>query len=255
MAEGLPYDCQVEYIQSTGTQWIDTGVIGRDTTTFEVDFIPLSLPTAVRTGTGTILGNRYAYNSRVFHLSTFSNILTSLGTFAFGNNAYNSSNTPTLDLTTESINKVVLTGELISTTQSGAVTGHIMEIDNRKAVCYASSFSTPYTITVFALRRDNLESPMSEFIQMKLYYLRIDDLEFIPVIKDNIPCLYEKTNGTFYYNQGTGNFIAGPEVTPVPETTVKYVGPTGLTYLWSKIKATFAPVSEVEKIEGEYYNS
>lgn len=42
----------------------------------------------------------------------------------------------------------------------------------------------------------------------------VDDIlvrDFIPVLgKDDVPYLYDKVEGKFYYNKGTGNFIAGP---------------------------------------------
>ena len=35
-----------------------------------------------------------------------------------------------------------------------------------------------------------------------------------PVLdKNGIPCMYDKVTDQFFYNQGTGQFIAGPVVT------------------------------------------
>jgi len=54
--------------------------------------------------------------------------------------------------------------------------------------------------------------------KIKLYYLEIYDNEklvrdYIPVLDDDgIACLYDKVEKKFYYNEGTGAFIAGPEV-------------------------------------------
>ncbi len=50
---------------------------------------------------------------------------------------------------------------------------------------------------------------------LKLYYFQIyvNDIlvrDFIPVIKDGTPCLYDLVEHKFYYNAGTGQFIAGP---------------------------------------------
>ena len=37
--------------------------------------------------------------------------------------------------------------------------------------------------------------------------------DFIPVLdKDGVPCMFDKVTQQFFYNQGTGNFIAGPIV-------------------------------------------
>lgn len=34
--ENLPYDAEVEYLESTGTQWIDTEIVGDSTTTSDM---------------------------------------------------------------------------------------------------------------------------------------------------------------------------------------------------------------------------
>lgn len=40
MGAKLPYDAEVEYIESTGTQWIDTGILPTPTTRIDLDFVP-----------------------------------------------------------------------------------------------------------------------------------------------------------------------------------------------------------------------
>ena len=53
---------------------------------------------------------------------------------------------------------------------------------------------------------------------MKLYSFKIydDDIligNFIPVKDENdVVCLYDKVSATYFYNLGTGTFVAGPEV-------------------------------------------
>jgi len=53
----------------------------------------------------------------------------------------------------------------------------------------------------------------------KIYYTRLYDVndnlivDLIPVLDANdVPCMYDKVSGTFFYNIGTGDFIAGPVV-------------------------------------------
>ena len=52
--------------------------------------------------------------------------------------------------------------------------------------------------------------------KIKIYYFQIYDnsvlvRDFIPVLdKDGVPCMYDKVEHKFYYNSGTGDFIAGP---------------------------------------------
>ena len=52
----------------------------------------------------------------------------------------------------------------------------------------------------------------------KISYFQIYDndilvRDFIPVLDGNgTPCMYDKVEGKFYYNAGTGDFIAGPVI-------------------------------------------
>ena len=61
---------------------------------------------------------------------------------------------------------------------------------------------------------NNLNDPGAH----KIYYTKIwnDGLlvrDMIPVLdKDDIPCMYDKVSGQYFYNAGTGQFIAGPVV-------------------------------------------
>ena len=52
----------------------------------------------------------------------------------------------------------------------------------------------------------------------RLFYFKIYDndilvRDFIPILdKNGTPCMYDKVEGKFYYNAGTGQFIAGPVI-------------------------------------------
>ena len=52
--------------------------------------------------------------------------------------------------------------------------------------------------------------------KIKIYYFKIYDndvlvRDFIPVLDNyGTPCMYDKVERKFYYNAGTGDFIAGP---------------------------------------------
>ena len=66
----------------------------------------------------------------------------------------------------------------------------------------------------------NRSSVMENGAPAKVYYCKIYDKltdtlvrDFIPVKDDNnTVCMYDKITETFFYNQGTGSFIAGPVV-------------------------------------------
>ena len=52
----------------------------------------------------------------------------------------------------------------------------------------------------------------------KIYYTKIYDndvlvRDFIPVLdKNGVPCMYDRVEKKFYYNAGTGQFVAGPVI-------------------------------------------
>lgn len=81
----------------------------------------------------------------------------------------------------------------------------------------ASAFTLPYSLPLFALRSSNT-FPASGAFQGKIYYFQIYDndvlvRDMIPVVDSNgVACMYDKVTNEFFYNQGTGDFIAGPVV-------------------------------------------
>jgi hypothetical protein len=64
---------------------------------------------------------------------------------------------------------------------------------------------------------DHRASPATVLNQVSIYSLKITRAgtlirDFIPVLdKDGVPCMYDKANRKFYYNQGTGQFTYGEE--------------------------------------------
>ena len=58
----------------------------------------------------------------------------------------------------------------------------------------------------------------SNRVSMRIYSLKMWDngvlvRDFIPVLDNNgTPCMYDKVEDKFFYNAGTGNFIAGPVI-------------------------------------------
>ena len=62
----IPYDSEVEYLESSGTQWIDTGVLPTFNMKVEVTFI-------LRNNTSTIFGSREGDNVNSFAITYFTN--------------------------------------------------------------------------------------------------------------------------------------------------------------------------------------
>ena len=77
--------------------------------------------------------------------------------------------------------------------------------------------STKPNIILFGFNNAN-DNGTPRIVNQKIYNAKIyynNELlhDFIPVLDyTSIPCMYDKVTEQFFYNQGTGQFAAGPEL-------------------------------------------
>ena len=203
----LPNDYRrVEYIESDGTQYIDTGYKANQDTRVVFDAYILQTTT---TATG-LFGCRQAMGSNGFYIYEQN---SDLGEY---NDGYGSLYTRDIPLS--------------------ASARHIIDknknktyIDETIAHTYAAqTFTVPVTLTLFAIHQSNgVDERMSV---CRLYSCVIYDNGTI--VRYYIPCtnasgiagLYDTVSGVFYTNAGTGSFAAGADVAPKPETDEWVVG-------------------------------
>lgn len=179
---------QVEYIQSSGTQYIDTG------------FKPTAKTKIVADVEFTQKGSGY-YSGYYISPSWFSFGVNSQFEFYMGN-------TYALGPTAHT-NRVTITMDAANKTASVGSDSY--------AISYSSFTTASYTMPIFAMRRD--ASTIANHARMKLYSFKIYDNGTL--IRDFVPCknasgtigLYDMANNKFYANAGTGTFTVGPEVT------------------------------------------
>lgn len=172
----------VEYIQSTGTQYIDSGVTCNQNTRIDVDYEPTVTQ-------GVIAGADSGWLSNMF--------IIGIHFAAFATDSYNYSSVPQ-DRHVLSLNKGVLSLDgTIKTTMSG-------------------SFTTPCNVTLFTLNRNGSKV---EHGSVKLYSTKIFDndvliRDFVPCYRksDNVPGLWDKVEEKFYTNDGSGSFTVGQNI-------------------------------------------
>ena len=199
-SSGLPSEYQeVEYLQSSGTQYIDTGVPLDDTMTIRVkyDFIRA----------GFVFGSRSSSSSR------YSGITNETGgayNIRYGNTViYNQNTTPsgTVDVVI-SPNGVVLNGETVSTT------------------AYGDSF---YAGNCYLFTSNNNGSPFTgDYAINRIRRFTIDNvIDLVPCKRksDNVLGMYDLVNDEFLPNAGTGTFIAGGNVEEI--TKISFVNDAG----------------------------
>lgn len=182
---------RLEYIQSTGTQYIDTGFKADYNTRFTVDFMLNSTSTA------------YVFASRGAESENFKNAVGILWNGTFRSDY----------------------GSIRGVKITGPTTGVRYDVDKNKATCRigtetvtnsSSSFSSTLNVYLFGCNQGrSFAYPAS----MRLWSFAIYDnselvRDFIPAKRssDGAVGLYDTVTGTFYGNAGTGSFVAGPVV-------------------------------------------
>ena len=99
----------------------------------------------------------------------------------------------------------------------------------------ATTFQSQFNDMIFA--RSGYDGGVAGFAQMKLYSFKIYDNEtlirdFIPILDyTGRPCLLDNVNGKFYYNKGTGEFIPSHH-------EIEYIESTGEQYLNTNVNMT-----------------
>lgn len=195
---------EVEYIESTGTQYIDTGVIPDQDTGFDIVYLtknPLGT-----TNYGAIMGARYQSQQRELQLTTYTNSpSTVLGTLRYSQTGHNAGITVNKKMRSTLMNKVYTNNE-----------GYELTLN--------STFTSPVSLTVFAL---NNNGAVQQHGKVQLYSLKMYEGETL--VRDFVPCyrksdkelgLYDLVENKFYINEGTGEFVKGVG-TPAPEQPIE----------------------------------
>lgn len=189
----LPYDSVVEYLESTGTQWIDTGVVGNGSykyTLYVDDYFNRQH------------GGQWVFGSRI------SSSNGQVGFFVNGNDyklylAYGSSQR-IFDLCTTYQNSCEVT-----------ISDGIFRVGNKSHTYSVSSFSNNRNIALFALNNNGSIYAMRN---IRIGYFRIENevgvllRDFIPVRVGQVGYVYDRVSGQLFGNAGTGAFIVGPDV-------------------------------------------
>lgn len=187
---------RVEYIESTGTQYIDTGFKPNQNTRIVMDAIPMSVGGASG-DCGMFFGSGYPVQQKGFEAYAFGGMVTGV------------------------YNGVQKDGSAVSA-------GQRVVIDFNKNVCKitadgkvvlnhtfaAATFASAVSLALFVLPRQSRYYGRVQMHRCQIY-------DNGTLVRDYIPCqtdtgevgLYDMETAEFFGNDGTGEFIAGPEVT------------------------------------------
>lgn len=202
---------QLEYIQSSGTQYIDTGFPPNQNGRIVVDFDLLTQNTAY---TG-LFGCRTSGNSGFLVFART------------GSPAYQSDfGTEQLYSDGTAYGRHIIDKNKLSFFVDGVL----------KSTHTSTSLSVGYNAFLFAINKAG--SAMSGYIcTARLYSCQIYDND--TMIRDYVPCrtsggevgLYDLVGGEFYGNAGMGTFTAGPENTTSRYTVLEYIQSSGAQYV------------------------
>lgn len=184
---------RVDYIESSGTQYINTGVIGKKETKVEMQFKFASIPS----GANIIFGCN-AERFCVFRLKSGGSFSAQVSSFSVDPSIFGVVGTHyNVKVDYDNTDMININGTVAT---------------NSRAV---PSFTTGINCYLFA---GNVNGTASNFSFIKLYSCKIYDdntllRNFVPCYKnsDNKIGLYDTVNNVFYENQGTGNFTYGAE--------------------------------------------
>jgi len=206
---------EVEYLESTGTQYIDTGLKGDLETKAELSYRYAT--TSSVSGSGRIFGSRTGPTSNGFAIGTYSGIIVlndRVGAY-FSNANIGEASTK---VSTNIWYSVIISkdGAYFNGTKHTYANGSIV------------SFTTPNNLKLFGFDNNGtMGYGRVQISKCKIYKNDILVRDFIPCLDaSNVPCMYELVEGKAYYNAGTGAFSYGHTITPV-----KYLESTGTQYI------------------------
>lgn len=195
----LPYDAEIEYLESSGTQYIDTGFI-----------LPVNVVYQISCAVMFLNINRtqqiYASNIDNYTKAGLINISGYINAYTKAGSSWSNTNIQVLDDT------------IYNTTYICNENSVFVEINGVQKE-YATS--TPYVIAtglkqyIFCTNgkgHANLEhSLIGRIYHLELIINGTVVQDFIPVRVGQVGYLYDKVSGQLFGNAGTGEFILGPD--------------------------------------------
>ena len=212
---GLPSGyMQVEYIESSGTQYIDSMFKPNQDTRVVLDFQVTAENSDL--SANVVFGARSSASSKAFAVQWN----TSNDNFQhFYNNGYDN-----LDFGKFDIRQIV------------EMNKNVFSLNGETHTRTYASFQCAYALYLFAL---NNAGTVAFYSKMRLYSCQIYDNGTL--IRDYVPCLnasgtaglYDMANGVFYTNAGTGGFVPGVIVQKLKRA---YISDDGI---YNKVKKRF----------------
>ena len=195
--ETRPYATRLEYIESTGSQWINTQVRGKVGVEAEIDVACVTM------NDNTILGCRKDSGNTRFFVVHWANSKWGYGleTFTYWS--------PSADIVTGTRYHV------LNTIKSGEQSSYVNNTQKGTIGTKSSSLDTGLDMYLFAA---NMYGSAGQQAKARIYSAKIwldGELkrDFVPCKDENgVACLYDLVSGDYFRNGGSGSFAAGAEI-------------------------------------------
>lgn len=195
-ASAKPYDAEVEWLQSDGRCYFDTGVLGGRPLDFEL----VLMQTENEAGTSSnIMGARISTSDT----SLTDQIGTATNTAAVINYTYKGST-----------GQVSLTADTKTTISR---VNRVLKKDNSTINTMPSGYwATDHSMLLFAVWNGATSSvaygrDLTKICSLEMVYNSVKVRDFIPVRIGSVGYLYDKVNDVLYANLGSGTLIVGPD--------------------------------------------
>lgn len=223
--ESVPYKLRLDYIESTGQQYIDTGIKASSDLRIQAEFELITILDLYY----YLFGGRDGSVSNGFSLRyRTNNWLSEYG-----------------DVTTVAYNpaRSTYTKYIIDKNRN------VCSINGTTITSPTKTFTANQNVAIFGLLHENgLQANPSRLYSFKMY--KNDELvrDYIPVLDNNdVACLYDQVTQEFYYNNGFGEFA--PSSTS-EFTHVDWIESTGTQYINTGIKT-----NEISRARGIAINT
>ena len=200
MMKQLPYDAEVEYIESTGEQYIDTGIYAVNNIIVYGSVIPVDYTTINKSR--IIIGTDYVGSGWTFVIRQPHDVKNNRLQVMFGGWwTSNPNNNNSLDAGVVSTFRYDREGMIFD------VNGKIMRTSS------PSDFSQHKILIGKNMNQGYAKYPSLKTVHIKIQMGDNHVRDFIPVRKDGVGYMYDKISGQLFGNAGTGAFIIGPDKT------------------------------------------
>ena len=184
---------RIRYLESTGTQYIDTGVILTDQS--EVRFRVRAEQTSGRYG---LFGSRSGASSA--NVSGWIN--AGLAGLDFNNGSY-----ATYRVQTSVSAGDIITASASATKRSVSVSGVATTNEN----VWSGSFATPSNCLICSINGSGWTLARVRIFTFQIYEAGVLVRDFVPLRIGTVGYLFDRVSGTLFGNAGTGDFVLGPD--------------------------------------------